>query len=89
MDAEGNENENEIVLTKKTALILQMWENTAIRPLLQPDPHVSFFYLSTLSVDLVDGLEGVQVIDTRVNTDLVHDNHAGRLGTIQSIHQAC
>lgn len=39
-------------------------------------------YLSTLGVDLVDGLESVQVINTGVDTNLVHNNNTGSLGTI-------
>lgn len=39
-------------------------------------------YLSTLGVDLVDGLEGIQVINTRVNTNLVHNNNTSSLGTM-------
>lgn len=42
-------------------------------------------YLSTLGVNLVDGLEGIQVVDTGINTDLVHDNNTGSLGTSEEI----
>jgi hypothetical protein len=38
-------------------------------------------------VDLVDGLDGVQVIDTRVETDLVHDGDTSLLGSgIKLLH---
>ncbi len=32
--------------------------------------------LATLSVNVVDGLDGVEVVETRVETDLVHDRDA-------------
>jgi hypothetical protein len=39
-------------------------------------------YLSTVVVDLLDGLEGVQVINTGINTNLVHHNNTSLLGTV-------
>jgi len=38
--------------------------------------------LTTSLVDLVNGLDGVQVVDTRVQTNLVEDNDAGLLGLV-------
>ena len=42
-------------------------------------------YLATFGVNLVDGLEGIQVVNTGINTDLVHDNNTGSLGTSEEI----
>ena len=36
-------------------------------------------YLSTLLVDFIDGLNGVEMINTGVKTDLVQDNNTGSL----------
>lgn len=38
-------------------------------------------YLSPLSMDLVDCLHCVQVVDTRVKADLIHDDDASDLDT--------
>lgn len=38
--------------------------------------------LSTLLVDLLNGLYGVQVVDTRVKANLVHDNDTSILGSL-------
>jgi hypothetical protein len=34
-------------------------------------------YLSTFGVDFIDRLDGVEVIDTRVKADFVHNNDTG------------
>lgn len=42
--------------------------------------------LAAGGVHLLDGLDGVQVVDARVQTDLVHDRDAGVLGGLVELH---
>lgn len=50
-------------------------------------PYVGRTDLSALCMDFVDGLDSVQVIDTRVQTDFVEDNNSSLLGSgIQFAH---
>lgn len=39
-------------------------------------------YLSPLSMNFIDCLHRIQMVDTRVKTDFIHDNDAGGFGTL-------